>query len=295
MTPAPGLIPRDFKPALLLWAQEVALFAVLFAGLTLFLATARGDSAFAWDWEAAFFPRALASPATAAALGLFVLLPCLAFCAGRLVLLGGTFAALASGWTGLDDFIRDGRRAFWRFLLLACIYGVPAALLWGGAAAAFQGLDGLVDDSRWPGWSLCLRAMALFLVLTPLAFLHAAARFRTLSAGRLRLAFRLRRRPLLAFYAWSAPALALTAVMAWTAWKLSQGTTGWGVIPWALAFEAAALGRLAFQLAAFRCARSPEASATAPGPRIQPGAEADPPKMMPEEEAPIDSSQVIRT
>lgn len=172
-------ILQNPRAVLLLYAQELAVFLVLFVLLTVYLRSVAGRSYYAWDLDLSFLVKVFNNPGALGILGLIVLAAAVFFILCRLFFMGGIFEVLAYSWDGLPSFFRSARQHVLKFILLALVYILVAGIVWGLAAFLFGRIGNHVSDSRWPFVSLFLKGAAAYLILTPVAFLHASSRFLT--------------------------------------------------------------------------------------------------------------------
>jgi|GEM_PF-4134354 len=243
------------KAVLLLYVQELAVFLALFALLTVYLDSIAGRSYYAWDLDLSFLIKVGDNPGAMGLLGVVMLAAAVFFFGLRLFLMGGVFETLAYGWDGLTSFFHGARRHVFRFLLLAVIFLPIAGIAWGVVGAIFGKIGGHIADTRWPFYAMFLKGAAAYLVLTPLAFLHATSRFRTVKRRAFALTFRFAWKPLLAFYGYALadPILALLLFAMIPA--VLKGRSGFGALLWIIAFQIVILLKLVFRLSAFTCAR----------------------------------------
>ena len=243
------------KALVLLYLQELAVFLALFTLLTVYLDSIVGHSYYAWDLDLSFLIKVLDNPGAMGILGVVMLAAAVIFLALRLFLMGGVFETLAYGWDGLVPFLRASRRHVLRFLLLAVVFLPIAGIGWMIVNGIFKMIGGHIANTRWPFMAMFLKGAVVWLFLTPIAFLHAFSRFRTVRRRVFAIAFRLSWKPLLAFYGYALadPILALLLFAMIPA--ILKGHSGFGALMWIVVFQIVILLKLVFRLAAFACAQ----------------------------------------
>jgi hypothetical protein len=247
------------KALIILYLQELAVFLSLFALLAVYLDSIAGGSYYAWSPDLSFLVKAADNPGAMGMLGVVLIAAGILFFALRLLLMGGVFETLAYGWDDLPAFFQGARRHVLRFLLLALIFLSAAGIAWGVAGAVFGKIGGSIADTRWPFCALFVKGAVAWLLLTPIAFLHASSRFRTLRRRAFSITFRISWKALAAFYGYALadPLLALLLFAMIPA--VLKGRSGFGALAWIIVFQLVLLLKLVFRLSAFACAeRGPE-------------------------------------
>lgn len=244
---------RQYQLTLILYMQELLLFLFVFIPVRAWLLNASATGYYGYSFSPDFFAEVLGrGGANLTPFFYLLVILVLLFVLIRILLLGGVFESLMNHYPGFRRFMFDCGAHGRRFVILFLLYGIPMLILTGLISRFTGNISSDSPNQMMPVYMLGTSRALVILVSILIAYLHTAARYRTILENRVRLAFAIKGSLFFRFFGYQLLSLILgIAIFAAAVLLLLQPGT-WMTVGAVLLFQLALLVRIALKLASYK-------------------------------------------